>query len=24
LTGQAITIGDERPAPGRLIVGEVH
>jgi pyrimidine-nucleoside phosphorylase len=24
LTGLAITIGDERPAPGRLIVGEVR
>ena len=24
LTEAAITIGDERPAPGRLIVGEVH
>ena len=24
LTSQAITIGDERPAPGRLIVGEVR
>jgi pyrimidine-nucleoside phosphorylase len=24
LTGQAITIGDERPAPGRLVVGEVR
>jgi len=24
LTGQAITIGDEPPAPGRLIVGEVR
>ncbi len=24
LTAQAVTIGDERPAPGRLIVGEVH
>jgi hypothetical protein len=24
LTSQAITIGDEPPAPGRLIVGEVR
>jgi hypothetical protein len=24
LAGQAITIGDEPPAPGRLIVGEVR
>jgi len=24
LTSQAITIGDERPAPGRLVVGEVR